>query len=85
MEKNMVANAVQTNEVTPDGCDVFVNFLDAIRAAKEGDVRLIALFGDLNVTLTMDPLAIYGWVLSQKPLSIEKALALKEIIEFRGK
>jgi hypothetical protein len=80
----MVAVAIHQKEESLDGCEVFFNFLNAVRAAKEGDTRLIALFDTLKVDFGMDPLAIYGFILSQKPLSIEKALALKEIIAYRG-
>jgi lipocalin len=81
----MVANAVQNNEINLDGCEVFINFLTAVRAAKAGDERLVDLFNTLKVSISMDPLAIYGWILSRAPLSVEQQLALKDIIHFGGK
>jgi len=81
----MVANAVQNNEITLDGCEAFINFLTAVRVAKAGDERLVSFFNTLQVNLAMDPLAIYGWILSRAPLSVEQQLALKEIIHFGGK
>ena len=81
----MVANAVQNSEITLDGCEVFFNFLNAVRAAKDGDERLVDHFNTLNVSMAMDPLAIYGWILSRAPLSVEQQMALRKIIHFGGK
>jgi hypothetical protein len=80
----MEISIIADNE-TFEGVNEFIHFLYAIREAKKGDQELIGLFSTLQLNLNLHPLALFGLLMSRKPLSVDQALALKKILEIGGK
>lgn len=80
----MGISMIADNE-TFEGVNQFIHFLYAIREAKKGDQELIGLFTTLDLSLNLHPLALFGLLMSRKPLSVEHAQALKRILELGSK
>jgi hypothetical protein len=80
----MAISMIAKNE-TFEREDTFLYFLFAIRDAKNGNEELVALFSKLQLNLNLQPLALFGLLMSRKPLSVDQAQALKKILEIGGK
>ena len=80
----MEISIIADNE-TFEGVDIFIHFLFSIRDAKNGNQELIELFSALNLSLNMNPLAIFGLLMSRRPLTVDQVLALKRILELGSK
>jgi len=83
----MVAELMINNEmiIEDDGVDIFIHFLHAIWKAQEGDVELVDCFNAIQLDLRLNPMALFGLLMSRKPLTVDQALILKRIIELGGK
>jgi hypothetical protein len=64
-----------------EGVSTFINFLHAIWKAKSGDKELQVLFSDLNLDVNIHPLALFGLLMSRKPLQVHQSETLKKILE----
>jgi len=83
----MVASVINESELfsQDDGINTFIQFLHAVWRAKDGDAELLACFKALQLDLNLHPLALFGYLMSRKPLSADQASILKKILELGGK
>lgn len=64
-----------------EGTNNFIHFLYAIWMANEGNVELQDCFASLDLDIKMNPLAVFGLLMSRRPLDVSRALTLKRILE----
>ncbi|PKO03077.1 MAG: hypothetical protein CVU43_04660 [Chloroflexi bacterium HGW-Chloroflexi-5] len=79
MTAEMIMNGTEIFE--DDGVKVFISFLHAVWKAKAGDVDLQHCFESLRLDYNMNPLALFGLLMSRKPLSVDQASTLKKVLE----